>query len=84
MDSKSFVRQLKSLRLPLTEDEWRDLCDIFEQVKPGITANCHINKHESEPIVQEGRATRCPSCGVGDISFFDKGDTCGVCGSPVP
>jgi len=66
--------------------QWPDL-----SIHDGITQAIEIFKRmkidlddASQPSVQEERAARCPSCGVGDISFFDKGDTCGVCGSPVP
>lgn len=44
MDAETFFERIKAIDMPLTLEEWSELLSLFEDISPGITACCDINK----------------------------------------
>ena len=48
MNPENFARKIIKLKLPLTEEEWEGLLNIFEAIQPGITLRLTWPEEEKE------------------------------------
>jgi len=55
MTSEEFAKSFIALDIPLTEEEWGGLSELFEKLSPGITDHLLSETKTNKPLDADGK-----------------------------